>query len=372
MKKSLYKIDTKGKVREWTIEVVGPKYRVTTGLLDGKKVTSGWTTATPKNVGRANETSAEEQALSEAQSEIQFKYDEHYHDTVNTAQVTEKPFTPMLANRYDGWEGPCFAQPKLDGVRCNAQIGILKSRGNKPIVSVPHIYEALTKVFSVHPDLVLDGELYNHKFKDDFNKITSLVKKQKPTKADLDESAEKIEYHVYDCYFGSKPNMTFTERMMFLSDLLTMNPIAKTIVMVPTISCDDEDTLDKSYQAFLADGYEGLMIRKPNSKYEQKRSNNLLKRKPLYEEGGNDTELEIVEIEEGNGNWAGKAKAVVLKMKDGRTCRASIKGTMLYAEQVLKNKTKYVGKLATIQYQNLTPDGMPRFPICIELNRGDY
>jgi DNA ligase-1 len=97
-----------------------------------------------------------------------------------------------------------------------------------------------------------------------------------------------------------------------------------------------------------------------------------LKRKPLYDIGGNDTEYIIVDIEEGKGNWSGKAKAIVCKLPDGRIFRASLKGNMKYAQNILLTKESYLGKMATVQYQNLTPDGVPRFPIAIDLNRGNY
>ena len=72
------------------------------------------------------------------------------------------------------------------------------SRNGKPIISAPHIIDSLRNLFVVNPDLILDGELYADKFANDFNTIVSLVKKTKPTDADLVESKKQIEYHIYD------------------------------------------------------------------------------------------------------------------------------------------------------------------------------
>lgn len=67
-------------------------------------------------------------------------------------------------------------------------------------------------IFDEFPDIILDGELYNHELKSDFNRICSLVKKTKPTAEDLEESAEKIYFNCFDCYFKDSPELRFMER----------------------------------------------------------------------------------------------------------------------------------------------------------------
>ncbi len=118
----------------------------------------------------------------------------------------------MLAQKYKSTEYPCYSQAKLDGVRCIVQQDSIKTRTGKDHLSVPHIVELCKEIFKETPNVVLDGELYNHDFKDNFNKITSLVRKSKPSQSDLDESANIIQYHIYDCYFKDEPTLNFTER----------------------------------------------------------------------------------------------------------------------------------------------------------------
>lgn len=367
---TLYKLDIKGKMREWTIERLDGKYRVITGLLDGKKVTSDWTHAQPTNVGRANERDIVAQADFEVAAMITEKQHEGYRASIEEAQVFDKPFEPMLADKYAGWSKlkykNIYSQPKLDGIRCNAKATGLWSRSNKPILAVPHIWEAV-KPF-VDAGWVVDGELYNHSFRDDFNSITSLVRKQKPDEAELAQAKELIQYHIYDMFDPNEPDLPFSERVkkfIQFSDTWQNNPNIPLRAVV-TNNIENKEDLEARMAEYLDDGYEGQMLRDGDSAYDQKRSKSLLKHKPK----GYDEELEIVEVLEGQGNWSNKAKMIVVKWKDG-TCRATIKGTMEYCTEVWQNKEAMKGKKATVWYQNLTPDGIPRFPIAKELDRWD-
>jgi DNA ligase-1 len=105
----------------------------------------------------------------------------------------------------------------------------------------------------------------------------------------------------------------------------------------------------------MEEGYEGQMIR-INSKYENKRSKFLIKRKEFIDE-----EFEIIDILDGKGNREGLATKVIFKNKDGSTFDTGVIGNDEYTSSLLSNKLKYIGKKATVVYQNLTPDGAPRF-----------
>ena len=63
---TIYKATKGGKTQEWTIEVVGNKYRTISGQTDGKKITNEWTVVYGKNEGRANATTDKEQCMKEA------------------------------------------------------------------------------------------------------------------------------------------------------------------------------------------------------------------------------------------------------------------------------------------------------------------
>lgn len=358
MHTKLYKIDTKGKTRVWWMEIEGQRYRTCAGLLDGKIVESAWTEATPKNVGRANETTAAEQAVLEVEAE--YKYQEYqggYSRDINN--MGSSYFEPMLAQKYEAFVKkpvwPVYAQPKLDGVRCIAKKDGLFSREGKPFVSVPHIHRILQKFWDINPDLIFDGELYNHQLRDNFNQIISLVKKQKPTQLDLIQAEETVEYHVYDIYDGKDKSKDFFTRYLNVIKLVRPEDTENKVIPVLTHLCGDQDALDQHYATCLEQGYEGQMLR-INGPYEQKRSKYLLKRKEFQDE-----EFEVVSISEGLGNWAGYAKSVRCRKSDGTEFDSGIRGTQAFTKELLGRTPKWV----TVRYQNLTPDGIPRFPVAV-------
>ena len=194
---TLFQYDSEGNARQWSVEVNGDQYRFVTGIVGGALVESGWTTAKPKNIGKGNETTGEQQALNEAKSAWTKKKKTGYAETLDASGTTY--FDPMLAHPYDpkrlvGEELVCV-QPKLDGIRCIARKDGLWSRKGERFVAVPHVWEEIKHLFEENPDLVLDGELYNHELKHNFNKITSCVKKKKPTEEDL-EVNKIVQFHV--------------------------------------------------------------------------------------------------------------------------------------------------------------------------------
>ena len=105
----------------------------------------------------------------------------------------------MLAHKYneDKADYPAYIQPKLDGVRCLFTAKGAFSRAGNQFMNVQHIEQELKSFFAANPTAVLDGELYNHGLKDDFEKIISLVKKKKPTDKDRLEAKELVQYHMY-------------------------------------------------------------------------------------------------------------------------------------------------------------------------------
>lgn len=364
---SLYKTDTKGKTREWRMEIDGDHYRTIAGLIDGNQVISGWTTAEGKNIGSSNETSSAEQAVLQVESQYRKKLSGEYHKDIGNISQGAKFFKPMLAQ---GWakrkdkihyNDKVYVQPKLDGIRCIANRDGVWTRTGKPIVAIPHIVAMLAPLFAKYPDAVLDGELYNHDLKEDFNLIVSMVRKTKPEAADLTTSAKMVQYHVYD--FPGFIDSTFSVRIAELVRLADAFNFDETIQVVPTISARNEAEVDAAYGTYLADGYEGGIIRL-NGKYDQKRSNSLIKRKDFE-----DAEFTIIRIEEGNGNWAGLAKRVIFKLDtDGREVGAGLKGSKSYAKHVIDNAASYIGKQVTVQFFTRTPDGVPRFPIAKRLH----
>lgn len=363
--RTIYKLDSKGKIREWRMEIEGDRYRTVAGLQDGQQVTSEWTVAEPKNIGFINETTGEEQALSEVKSHYTKKLDVDYHEKVEDINIA-KIFKPMLAAKWEkraskiDYNEPVFVQPKLDGIRCIATRDGLFSRTGKPIVAVPHIMEILAPIFAEHPHAVLDGELYNHDLKEDFNAIVSMCRKTKVKPEDLELSRKMVQYHLYD--FPGLLNEPFNVRLDTLIKLCYHRKHEGVIQIVHTKQVASEAEVDEAYGEFLTQGYEGGIIRL-NGPYDQKRSNSLLKRKDF-----DDEEFTITRIEEGKGNWAGYAKRIFFRDHDGSEGKATLKGSQSYARHVLENTESYIGKQVTVQYFGRTPDGAVRFPIAKTLH----
>ena len=360
---TLYKLDVKGKIRQWHMETDGARFRTVAGIVDGKLVTSEWTTTEAKNVGRSNATTAEGQAEAEVLAKYTKQIDSGYFDSIDQVH-TVKFVKPMLAdkweNRKDKLVYPAYVQPKLDGIRCVATADGLYSRTGKEIIAAPHIAQQLESVFAQYPDLVLDGELYNHDLKQDFNKIVSLVRKTKPTDADIAESAGSIQYHIYDCILADNSEAPFLDRYSFLN---TQLELSGALELVDTEHCFSEQEVDEAYGEYISQGYEGGIVR-TNGQYENKRSKNLLKRKDFE-----DAEFEIIRIEEGQGNWSGYAKRVIFRNDNGAEVGAGLKGNQAFAKQVLAEADEYIGKQVTVQFFTRTPDGIPRFPIAKVLHK---
>lgn len=351
---TIYKRTSSGKVQVWYAEVDGERYRTTSGQIDGEKTTTNWTVAKPKNVGRANETTPEEQAELEVAAEYEKKLARDYHKSMDTIDEAMR-FKPMLATKWQDRKatlrgaGVLFMQPKLDGMRCIAKADGLWSREGKPILGAPHIYEMLKPYFDANPDAIFDGELYNHDLKDDFNKIVSAAKKKKPTAADLEVSRQNLQYWIYDM---PSVNDLFMARLHALETTIAWN---SHLILTPT-EVVDFDEIDERSAAWIEEGYEGAMIRL-HQKYENKRSNSLIKWKEMQDE-----EFTILDIQEGDGNRAGIAARVILRLSDDRTFSAGLIGNVPYCKLMLEQKDRHIGKKGTVVFQNYTPDGVPRFP----------
>jgi len=353
----LYSRRSDSKIQIWEKEVVDNRHRSHSGIMDGEIVVSEWTVCSGKNVGRTNETSANQQAVSEAKSEWQKKLDKGYKEDINDVDNASF-FEPMLAKTWQDYKdealktGTLFLQPKLDGLRLIANKDGLWTRNGKEFKSIPHIYDALRPLFRYNPKYIFDGEVYADKFNQDFNKICSLAKKTKPTKEDLQEAARSIEYHIYDFPFWDDK---FSERYKELKKVLHFSK-TPVLQLVETFEATTEQEIIDRYGNFVEEGYEGAMVRL-DTKYEQKRTKNLLKYKEFK-----DGEYLILDVVEGIGNRSGGAGAIVCKNKDGSKFNSNIKGTREFCKEMLLKKDDYIGKTGTIKYFNLTVDGVPRFP----------
>jgi DNA ligase 1 len=368
-KETLYKRGVKGEVRCWRMELDADngQHRVVSGILGGAETPSGWTKAEAKNTGKKNATSPTSQAIAEVENLYAIKRGLGYFDDV--AEIDNVPFTkPMLAQDWEKRKAKVpldkgvYAQPKLDGIRCIARADGLWTRTGKPITAVPHIANALKTFFEDNPDAILDGELYNHDLRDDFNTITSIVRKEQPSAEELQQAEHLIEYHVYDLVDTSQH---FSGRRDTLSWVFAnlLNNFPK-IKRVETEYVTRQDSLDGLYGMWLAAGYEGQMIRL-DAVYENKRSNALMKRKDFVTD-----EFKVIRVEEGNGNWAGAIKRFVVECpsaEDGE-CEATPRGS--YEDMKALLDSGQTPDWATVRYFGYTEAGKLRFPIVVDYGFG--
>jgi DNA ligase-1 len=364
---TIYKKTKTGATQEWTIEVSDNKYRTHSGQVGGQITTNVWTVVYGKNEGKANGTTDNEQALKEAIAKRTKKLESGYFESITNID-TKQYFEPMLAAKWEDYKDkltyPIYSQAKLDGIRCILTKDGMFSRNGKPIISAPHIFDSVKPLFETNPNLIFDGELYADKFANDFNKIVSLVKKTKPTADDLKESKELIEYHIYDLPSSDK---NFIQRAYDLAILFeTRSELHPHCRIVETYKVPSEDVVTELYEKYVEEGYEGQMLRL-DGKYENKRSKNLLKHKSFVDE-----EYTILDICEGEGNRTGTAGYMVFETAEGKPFKSNVTGTWDETAEMLKSKKQLIGKQATIKYFNLTPDGIPRFPFVINIDRNSY
>jgi len=264
----------------------------------------------------------------------------------------------MLAHKYneDKADYPAFIQPKLDGVRCLFTAKGAFSRADNQFMNVEHIEQALKPFFAKNPTAVLDGELYNHGLKDDFEKIISLVKKKKPTKGDRVEAAELVEYHIYDV--ASMTIANYTTRLNYINSISNFqwNHILRRVDT--KVALDFDDAL-KMHKNNLKLGYEGSIYRSFEGKYKGTRSWDLMKFKDFH-----DAEATIVGYEIGKGKREGTLGKFFMQDDDGNKFGCPPGKGYNYKDlaNMLENIHDYIGQYATFTYFERTKAGSYRHP----------
>ena len=268
---------------------------------------------------------------------------------------------PMLAHKFDDsrvdWSEPVYIQPKLDGVRCLFTKDGAFSRTGKKFMNLAHIELALIPFFKSQPHCVLDGELYNHKLKRDFEKIISLVRKQKPTANDRLDAQHLVQFHVYDWFLDHKAmKQPYKHRMQQLacSDIYD-----EQIKYVPAKLVDTYSYARLLHEEFLEDGYEGSIIRL-NGLYKHGRSYDLMKFKDF-----SDAEATIVGYELGKGKRTGTLGKFLMMDDEGVQFGCPPGKGYSYKDlaNMLLNINDYVGQRATFTYFQRTNAGSYRHPL---------
>jgi DNA ligase-1 len=295
--------------------------------------------AWPTNVGRTNERNNEQQAYFELDALIKKQNDKGYFGEGVEKQLLP---TPMLANKWHDKKHlikfPVFVQPKLDGVRMLMQDGKCWSRMGKEFIP-----EVVKHIAMNTNGMILDGELIltGATFQDTIR----AVKKYRP------EESPKLTYHVFDII----EDFSFWRRFEKLSRFIHVSSAVK---LVPTDWVPNEELMMGMHSSYIAQGYEGTIIRVINGKYQiGQRSSELLKLKDF-----DDAEFTIVGVEEGEGRDSGAAIFVCIT-DQGNTFSVRPKGTIEGRQAIYITQDSFIGKPLTVRYQGFSEDGIPRFPV---------
>lgn len=378
---TLYKL--KKKLLVWEIETFHPPlynkpvYKITFGQKGGKMQETITEVSSGKNIGKANETTPEEQCDLEAQALWQRQIDRKGYGITANVSSNEETISdvlawqhrnlpsPMLALEYNKFahkvKFPCHISKKYDGIRCLAYLDdiaenklykekhvILLSRQRKTFNNLYHIKKELFPILQANPRLVFDGELYSHKYT--FQEIISAVKRDDPNNL-----TAEVEYHTYDLITQGG----FKHRFALLSSLVKNLKYIK-LVDAPLINSAND--IEPFHQKWIAEGYEGVMIRNSDGLYKQDgRSQDLLKYKKFI-----DREFPIVGAEQNKGKLS---NTCTFQLRHNNTIFSAMpEGSLEEREQLYedwKNGTIKKGDLATVKFFSWTTghNPVPRFPI---------
>ena len=258
----------------------------------------------------------------------------------------------MLADEYApnlvSW--PWIGQEKMDGIRAMGYvqndpgvgwIGKLRSRSNKNYTFLDHIFGILPHIFNYLPiGTYLDGELYSHTLT--FNQISSVVKRTKNPHPDRFQ----MQYHVFDIIFptgSAEAQLGYVARMNILSNVIAKLAndypnLTKIIVIMQYQLINSEAELLAFHRDATLRGFEGVIIRNPNSVYVQKRCKEILKYKQFFEE-----ETTIISVYSAEGNEAGLAMLKV-RDRDGKELIVRPRGTFEMRKQWLEHPELIIGR----------------------------
>lgn len=267
-----------------------------------------------------------------------------------------------------------LSQPKLDGMRAwvdyvEGEPVLISSTGHV-IQGMPHILLSLKglNTRSGRP-LNYDGELYVHGM--EFEEIISRTRRS----VELHEDYSAIQYHIFD-YKSQDVQAERTAHLQGLfADWQASTELTYALQLVPTKLCTKEQVAEQ-LDAYVAQGYEGIILRNPYASYTETRPFTCLKWKPSKSDA-----YKIVGVEEAiseEGIPLGRVGALTCVDRFGNEFRVGpgLGITHKEAEDMWAKKDALPGSFAQVYYQNLTTNGVPRFGkfslIVTPTNEGDW
>jgi len=356
----LYGVARTGKVKQWQASAVQNDNGTSTilihaGYVGGKITEKAKIIKKGKNIGKSNETTPFEQAVSEIQSKWNSKRNENYEtEQMDPNNYTPRLMLPQLAKKPKKGKiiFPAFIQPKLNGV-CNlAEPNPLDkghffhhSRGGHLFQTMSHLDKWLEKLDCPYP---VHGELYKHGWS--LQKIRSYTQKVKPDQ-------HLLQYWLYDI---AHVGPVFEERMNWLIEHGSNPGPHSPILITPTEIVNNYEEAKIFHDKCVQNGFEGAILKNKNGIYLfQFNSDDIEKVKEFKT-----AEFEIVGGKEGAGTDAG---CVIYRCitKEGKEFDARPRGTVEDRKQMLIDLPKSIGKLLTIRFAEYSEDNIPQQPVGI-------
>ena len=403
----LYGVEKGGKIKTWEANIylkgttnVQSCHAFATiehGQLDGKKQLTVRDYTEGKNIGKKNETTPLQQCIAETKKKwLDKKEKESYQETMPTTPHVDdsiqeestpctipksggsdaKKYFPMLAQKFEPNSKtakkntitfPCFVQPKLDGLRCvmyrDPTTGDIRrqSRTGTYFDTMSHIAASLAPLFAKFPTIVLDGELYTTEMP--FEELAGRIKTKKVSSEDMEKLC-LVEYHIYDVVDEKAPFHARHDsiKKMFAqvaaSTASSPHKLPPYIRIVETTEAKTQAEFKAEFSRFIEEGYEGIMLRNKAGMYRcNYRSHDLQKYKEFEED-----EFRIIGFQQGDGRDKGTVIWVCVT-KEGKEFKVRPRGTIENRSKLFNTGEKYVGKMLTVIYQELTEEGKPRFPV---------
>lgn len=351
---TLYKTSSTGKLMQWCAYAEGSNLVMEYGQVGGK-IQKKIIPCGAKNIGRANATTAEQQAEKEVVAKYEYQLKTGYFEDVEQAKQFRLK-KPMRAKDYKDHASklrfPCYGSPKLNGFRLArvegtsySKAGIQEDLTGKP----EQIVHFLTEVIGDSADT--DGEIYCHGMPLQDIRSAWLTPQ---------ESSAKLKYYIYDMPIVGEPTAQRMAELDMLHRLLSSMRAVYPVEFVEQRILRTQAEADAFYQECLDKGYEGVVYRNEDGVYEfDKQSSDMIKRKPRL-----DAEAKVLSVTKdriGDG-------VLLCQMPSGLTFECKMKKPKTKGQQSYRGydaATTLIGKWINYEYEELSNDGKPTKPVGI-------
>ena len=286
--------------------------------------------------------------------------------------MNTKLIKPMLGVNVDldKLQYPVIVSPKLDGIRAIVKDGVVYSRTGKPIPN-KYVQQQFSSYHGLDGELIVGSSTDKNVFQNTTSGVMTI------------EGSPIVSYYVFDLWNNSSQ---YKQRLKILTDIVkNINKVNNSLIRIESLYCNSLKEVELREQQYLQQGYEGLVIRNPNSYYKNGRSTikegGLLKLKRFK-----DSEAEVVgyssllhnnnpeELDELGYTIRSTSKSGMIELEALGSLEVSdIKTGLIFnigsgftanqRKELWKNKENLLGKIVKYKYFDVSILNAPRFPI---------